>query len=84
MTSTSTTDLAPMSGPAVSLDRYLAGDVVTYHELITDDSLWVVRMVHPAHLPRFEKMLEYTRRHECDDELCRLVEETRQRYDGPA
>lgn len=62
---TSTSDHAapvlPYIGPVDSLRRFVDGEVVTFEQFVTDQSLFTVEPMHPARLDRFKRMLEYTR-----------------------
>lgn len=66
-------DVWTYSGPSDSIERYLAGDIVTYHEFVTDTSKWCVKPLHPAWRDRILAMLEYTRPHDCPIPLCQQL-----------
>jgi hypothetical protein len=53
-------DLAPYVGPGDSLDRFLAGAIVTREQFIADDSLWVAKNIRPEQMRRLRWMLDNT------------------------
>lgn len=54
-------DLAPYVGPGESLERFIAGEVVTHRQFITDQSKWVARNILPMQMRRLRWMLEVSR-----------------------
>lgn len=53
-------DLLPYVGPGDVLDRFLAGEIVTPTDALTDESEWVIRALHPAQSRRLRWMLHTT------------------------
>lgn len=51
-------DVLPYIGPEETLRRFLAGDVVTKHDLITDQSLFTVEALLPGQMRRLRWMLD--------------------------
>jgi hypothetical protein len=66
-------DVWTYSGPSDSIERYLAGEIVTYHEFLTDTSPWCIKPLHPSWHDRILAMLEYTRPHDCPNPLCQQL-----------
>lgn len=52
-------DLAPYVGPGESLERFLAGDVVTYEQFVADGSVWTVKNLLPEQMRRLRWMLDH-------------------------
>lgn len=53
-------DLLPYIGPGGVLERFLAGEIVTPEDALTDESEWVIRALHPAQSRRLRWMLHTT------------------------
>ena len=51
-------DLAPYIGPEETLERFLSGEVVTAHDLLTDQSKFVGRNILPEQMRRLRWMLD--------------------------
>lgn len=51
-------DLLPYMGPEDILNRFLAGEIVTAHDMLTDQSLWTVQPILPEQNRRLRWMLE--------------------------
>lgn len=51
-------DLLPYVGPVDLLERFQAGEIVTAHDMLTDQSLFVARNLDPRAHRRLKWMLE--------------------------
>ena len=51
-------DLEPYCGPERTLERFQAGEIVTSHDLLTDQSRWVALNLDPRSYRRLMWMLD--------------------------
>lgn len=57
--------MLPYAGPENTVKRFLAGDVVTKTDFLTDTSLWTIKALLPEQMRRLQWMLDnLTDKHE--------------------